>query len=203
MHLLNGIGRYFTAVLIAAMPVVGAQAATFTAQEQANMKLVEDFYEANDAMAAAGDVNMIHGIAEKFIGEGYIQHMAAGKKYGNGRDNFIKMTLDMPARPARAGGPTAGGPPAGGPPRQMQRAQVLALWAKDDLVIRVSGRGPTAEGATGPANVIFNMFRVKDGKLVEHWDSSSSQSPQMGGGPPGGAPAGAGPAGAPPSGPAP
>ena len=176
------------AALIAAMPIVSTQAATFTAQEQANMKLVADFYEANDAMAAAGDPTMIRGIAAKYIGEGYIQHIAAGKKYGNGRDNFIRMALDMPKRPA---------PPAGSPPRQIQRAQVLALWAKDDLVIRVSGRGPTAEGASGPGNVIFNMFRVVDGKLVEHWDSSSSESPGMGGGPPGAPPAGPVPSGKP------
>jgi predicted SnoaL-like aldol condensation-catalyzing enzyme len=214
MHCLKYLRWSLTAVLIAAMPIVSAQAATFTAQEKANMKVVEDFYVANDAMAAAGDVNMIHGIAEKFIGEGYIQHMAAGKKYGNGRDNFVRMTLDMPSRPARAaggppaGGPAAGSPPAGapaagGPPRQMQPAQVLALWAKDDLVIRVSGRGPTEPGATGPANVIFNMFRVVNGKLVEHWDSSSSESPGRGGGPAGAAPTGAAPPGAGPSGPAP
>jgi predicted SnoaL-like aldol condensation-catalyzing enzyme len=196
MQCFKGLGRSLTAVLIAAMPLVSAQAATFTAQEQANMKVVADFYVANDAMAAAGDVNLIHGIAEKYIGEGYIQHMAAGKKYGNGRENFIRMTLDMPSRPPRpAGSPAAGGPPAGSPPRQMQPAQVLALWAKDDLVIRVSGRGPTADGASGPANVIFNMFRVTNGKLVEHWDSSSSESPGMGGGPPGAAPPGPAPAG--------
>jgi predicted SnoaL-like aldol condensation-catalyzing enzyme len=194
MHRLSGIGRSLAAALIAALPMMSAHAATFTAQEQANMKVVADFYEANDRMAAAGDPTMIREIAPKYIGEGYIQHMAAGKKYGNGRDNFIRMTLDMPKRPA---------PPAGSPPRQMQRAQVLALWAKDDLVIRVSGRGPTDPGATGPANVIFNMFRVVDGKLVEHWDSSSSESPGMGGGPPGAGPPGAGPAGAPPSGAAP
>lgn len=191
MHCLKGLGLSLTAVLIAAIPMVGAQAATFTAQEKANMKVVEDFYVANDAMAAAGDVNMIHGIAEKYIGEGYIQHMAAGKKYGKGRENFIRMTLDMPSRPARA---------AGSPPGQMQPAQVLALWAKDDLVIRVSGRGPTAEGASGPANVIFNMFRVQNGKLVEHWDSSSSESPRMDGPPADGAPPGAGPAGPAPAG---
>lgn len=194
MHFLKVLGQFLTAVFIAAMPVLSAHAGTFTAQEQANMKLVADFYDANDRMAAAGDPTMIREIAPKYIGEGYIQHMAAGKKYGNGRDNFMRMTLDMPKRPA---------PPAGSPPRQMQPAQVLALWAKDDLVIRVSGRGPTAPGATGPGNVIFNMFRVVDGKLVEHWDSSSSESPGMGGGPPGAGPAGVGPAGAPPSGPAP
>jgi predicted SnoaL-like aldol condensation-catalyzing enzyme len=188
MRCFRGLGQVLMAALIAAMPIVSAQAATFTAQEQANMKLVADFYEANDAMAAAGDPTMIRGIAAKYIGEGYIQHMAAGKKYGNGRDNFIRMALDMPKRPA---------PPAGSPPRQIQRAQVLALWAKDDLVIRVSGRGPTAEGASGPGNVIFNMFRVVDGKLVEHWDSSSSESPGMGGGPPGAPPAGPVPSGKP------
>jgi hypothetical protein len=41
------------------------------------------------------------------------------------------------------------------------------------------------------------MFRVVDGKLVEHWDSSSSESPGMGGGPPGAPPAGPVPSGKP------
>ena len=194
MHGLKSLGQAFLAIgLIAVLPLAGARAGTFTAQEQANMKLVADFYEANDTMAAAGDPTMIRDIAAKYIGEGYIQHMAAGKKYGNGRDNLIRMALDQPARPR----------PANSPPRPIQRAQVLALWAKDDLVIRVSGRGPTAEGATGPSNVIFNMFRVVNGKLVEHWDSSSAEAPGMSGGLPGDGPPGAPPAGAGPSGPAP
>src|SRR5450755_2349560 len=96
MRCFRGLGQFVMAALIAAMPIVSAQAATFTPQEQANMKLVADFYEANDAMAAAGDPTMIRGIAAKYIGEGYIQHRAAGKKYGNGRDNLIRMALDMP-----------------------------------------------------------------------------------------------------------
>ena len=106
MHCFRGPKQFLMAALITAMPIVGTQAGTFTAQEQANMKLVADFYEANDQMAAAGDPNLIRGVAAKYIGEGYIQHMAAGKKFGNGRDNFIRMALDMPKPPA---------PPAGSP----------------------------------------------------------------------------------------
>ena len=50
-------------------------------------------------------------------------------------------------------------------------------------------RDPTT-GEVKPS-YIFNMFRVKDGKLVEHWDVSPGMAS-----PPAGAPAGPGAAGA-------
>jgi len=160
MHYFKGLATSLTAVFMAGVPLMSAQAATFTAQEQANMKLVADFYVANDELAASGDVTRIRGIAEKYIGEGYIQHMAAGKVFGNGRENFIRMAESGPRLPAR--------PPGSAPP---QPAKVLALWANGDLVVRVSSR-PSRDG--GSPSVLFNMFRVENGKLVEHWDSSSA-----------------------------
>jgi hypothetical protein len=42
--------------------------------------------------------------------------------------------------------------------------------ADGDLVVRISSR--SMPGVKGDA-FIFNMFRVKDGKLSEHWDASS------------------------------
>jgi predicted SnoaL-like aldol condensation-catalyzing enzyme len=68
--------------------------------------------------------------------------------------------------------------------------------AEGDKVMLLTSRDQPdpATGGVKPS-YIFNMFRVKDGKLVEHWDVSSG----MGGPPPsGGAPPSGGP-GAPPA----
>jgi predicted SnoaL-like aldol condensation-catalyzing enzyme len=46
--------------------------------------------------------------------------------------------------------------------------------ADGDLVIRVSSRSmPKPDGKGVSTGYIFNMFRVQDGKLAEHWDASS------------------------------
>jgi predicted SnoaL-like aldol condensation-catalyzing enzyme len=46
-----------------------------------------------------------------------------------------------------------------------------------------------APGDNGTTSVIFNMFRVQDGKLAEHWDSTNPSMMPGGlrgsGGPPG------------------
>lgn len=174
--------RILLATLLAAAPFGLTQAATNTAQESANMKVVADFYAALDAADAKGNMKQqIRSIAEKYLQPDYHQHMEAQKAYGPGREGFIKMFEGMPAMPL----PLGAAPP---PPK------ILALVGNGDIVIRVSART-----MPGQANemTIFNMFRVKDGKLAEHWDSSSGG---MGGPPPGGPPGGKPPGGMPPGG---
>lgn len=144
-------------LLCVAMPLVISQAATYTAQEQANIKLVADFYAALDA--AGSDLkSKIRGIAEQYLKPDYIQHMQAQGPYGKGRDGFIRMLEQMPPMPA-APGAAAPQPP-----------KVLLLNAEGDLVVRISSR--TMPGREG-ISYIFNMFRVQDGKLAEHWDATS------------------------------
>ncbi|MDB6014890.1 MAG: hypothetical protein JWL65_7140 [Gammaproteobacteria bacterium] len=158
--------RFATAVLAglfgAALPWLSTQAATYTPQEEANIKLVAEFYAALDRGDAAHDLKQkIRSIAEQYLQPDYIQHAEGARTFGSGREGFIRMFEQMPAMPAAPG---AGAPP---PP------QVMALMADKDRVIRVSARSMPGPG--GPvASYIFNMFRVQDGKLAEHWDSSSA-----------------------------
>jgi predicted SnoaL-like aldol condensation-catalyzing enzyme len=170
-----------TGLLGVAMPFASTQAATYSKQEQANIKVVADFYAALDRGDADGDLKKkIRAIAEQYLAPDYFQHVEAQRAYGPGREGFIKMFEHMPAMPAPpaagappagAGGPAAGAPPAGGPPTgALPPAKVLALMADGDLVVRISSR--SMPGVKGDS-FIFNMFRVKDGKLAEHWDASS------------------------------
>jgi predicted SnoaL-like aldol condensation-catalyzing enzyme len=140
-----------------------AHAATYTPQEEANVKLVADFYAALDNADAHGDMKQqIRSIAEKYMQADYIQHMEAGKKFGQGREGFIRLLEQAPAMPA---------PPAGMAPPP---AKVLSLIANGDIVVRVSSRMmPPAPGAEANPSYMFNMFRIQNGKFAEHWDASS------------------------------
>jgi predicted SnoaL-like aldol condensation-catalyzing enzyme len=155
--------KLFVACAMGAGLVMSAHAATYTPQEEANVKLVADFYAALDKADAHGDMKQkIRFIAEKYMQSDYIQHMEAAKKYGQGREGFIRLFEQGPAMPP---------PPAGMAPPP---AQVLSLIANGDIVVRVSAHiMPAAPGAEASPNYIFNMFRIQNGKFAEHWDASS------------------------------
>lgn len=169
-------------LLCMAMPFADSRAATYTAQEQANMKLVTDFYAELDA---AGPVlkQKIRGIAERYLKPDYIQHMDQQGPFGPGREGLIQMLEQMPATPAptagtqQAGAPGAEATPAGGPPvGAMPSAKLLVLAARGDLVVQVTSRTMP----DGKGTYIFNMFRVQDGKFAEHWDAHSDAAPDAG-----------------------
>jgi predicted SnoaL-like aldol condensation-catalyzing enzyme len=147
------------------MSFVSAMAATYTAQEQANRKVVADFYAALDRGDAQHDLKRkIRGIAERYLGRGYIQHDEMMRSYGPGREGFIRLFKSMPSPPS--------GPPGAA---ALPSPKVLALMANGDLVIRVSTRTVRAPGGKGVmTGYIFNMFRVQDGRLVEHWDAANA-----------------------------
>jgi predicted SnoaL-like aldol condensation-catalyzing enzyme len=171
------------------------------------------------ARGTPGGESNFRVIAEKYIAENYHQNSPGwiALTQGEGREAFIKM---MTARsgggtrgagraggaPPGAGTPPAGGAPvAGGAPAGGARAggaartatKVVFIGAVGDRVVRISGNGS--------ADLVFNMFRVENGKLAEHWDAfmvsglPGGEGRAGGSGSPGaGAPAGGPPAGGPP-----
>jgi predicted SnoaL-like aldol condensation-catalyzing enzyme len=152
-----------------------------TPQEEANKKLVLDFYSALNRAEAAGDLrDEIRKIAEQYIAADYIQHNQMAARAGSGREGLIASFQKMPSGP-----PNAASKPA----------QLLTIMASGDMVMQVTGRDlPGLNGGPPQSLFIFNLFRVQNGRLAEHWDGSSGGSmnpPGMGGGPapvPGAAP---------------
>lgn len=138
-------------------------------EEKANAQVVLDFYNAmNDADEAGAMKDRIQGIAEKFISPDYVQHAETFANLpgpGNARDKLVRMFKSMPAMKA--------------PPRP----KTEAIMAEGDRVMLLTSREAT-NPSTGKVtvNYIFNMFRIKDGKLIEHWDISAP--PPGAGGPP-------------------
>jgi len=140
---------------------IGAAQAHDTPQEAANKKLVRDFYTALDDAQIEGTIREKNpGIIEKYIDVDYIQHREGGKQ---GRAGLLESARNAPA-PARA---------AGAPNPMAQRATLVAIMAEGDRVIQVTSRTmpDPATGGTKPT-YIWNMFRIKNGMLAEHWDSA-------------------------------
>ena len=140
--------RVIVGVVLAASLGTAAYAHN-TAQEAANKKLVGDFYA---ELEKPDQAQRIAGIAERFIAPDYIQHQEGAK---NGREALVK---DFQGRP-KAG------------QNAMAPAKLIAIMAEGDKVIQVTSRDvpDPATGGTKPA-IIWNMFRIKNGQLAEHWD---------------------------------
>lgn len=152
-------------------------AAQDSALEEANKQLVLDFYDAlNDADEAGAMADRIASIAETYLHPAYTQRAGMFRGLpgeGSDRDKLVGLFRSLPPMP---------GPPA-------PRPDTVSIMAEDDLVMLLTRRERT-DPATGQTSetFIFNMFRVEDGKLIEHWDTSPAGGPPPG--PPPGAPAG-------------
>ena len=152
---------------VAAVLLVGlifggpAEAATNTPAEIANEKLVVDFYAALDAANSTGSIaQQARAIAERYISPDYIQHREGEGAIGNGREAFIHATEAAPPGPV--------------PIEMRTPAKPVALMADGDQVIIVTSRDiPNPAGGTRPV-FIFNLFRIVNGKLAEHWDALPS-----------------------------
>ena len=170
--------RMALALVAALATTVPALAAQETPTEQANKQTVLSFYAALNAADATHTMKQrIRGIAEKYLSPAYTQHSAAFTSLpgpGTARDKLIRMFQNMPSAPAAA----------------QTAPTTVAIMAEGDKVMMLTSRERHSPGiGTTQTAYIFNMFRVKDGQLVEHWDVSPGMS-----GPPPGAPAGGPPA---------
>lgn len=160
------------ALALAAAATVASPATAGTPQEQANKEVVLGFYDALNASDAAGTTaHDFPIIAEKYLHPDYTQHSDQFKNLpgpGSDRDKLIRMFQSMPPQPAGAE------PPAMGPQKR------LAVMAEGDLVMLFMQRDLVDPSGVTHPNFIFNMFRVKEGKLSEHWEVSNGMGPPPG-----------------------
>ena len=117
-----------------------------TPEEAANKQLVLNFYRDIEATMATGKMSEMSKLDAKYLDPGYIQHSVNGQ-----------------------GGPGRQQP--GGPRPKMGPTTLLAITAEGDKVIQVTSRDMTGPDGKTNKTIIFNMFRVKNGKLIEHWDA--------------------------------
>jgi predicted SnoaL-like aldol condensation-catalyzing enzyme len=137
----------FAQVPPTAAPNQAALLKSTDAKLAANKKLVFDMYR---AIIQAGRTDL----APQYFTEGYIQH---NPNVSTGRDAlvaYIKKT-----RPVRPIEPTITFP-------------VIAIMAEGDLVmVAVVNYAPDPESPGKKyASTHFDLFRIENGKIAEHWD---------------------------------
>jgi predicted SnoaL-like aldol condensation-catalyzing enzyme len=141
-----------------------AQAGPMTAKEQANLKFVLDWWR--DVLQAR------HlDLAPKYQAENYIQHNI---NVPTGRAGFVQFF-----------GRT--GAPVNPIPEKLANPPVVQ-FAKGDFVVLVwerEGKDPADPSKTYKYNT-YDMLRIENGKVQEHWDYAQKAK----GGPTGGAPDG-------------
>jgi predicted SnoaL-like aldol condensation-catalyzing enzyme len=147
-------------VLLAVSPAFAQSAA----QLEANKKIAMEFFR--QGITAQERYNLLH--------DGYVQHNPAFKKFADDnkisyKEGFLKM---MSANMARAGGAGAG---RGAGPQPPPTNATYLVMAEGDLVTVLQQRNlqdPTAPPGTFYQQYWFDTFRIRDGKLYEHWDGA-------------------------------
>jgi predicted SnoaL-like aldol condensation-catalyzing enzyme len=146
------------------------------AQLDANKKVAMQFFQlTGDARVALADPS-------------YKQHNPAfvkgGREAGLSDFDYFKQRFGGPGR--QGGGPGGGGRGDAAAPQPPPGNPLEIVMAECDLVTVIHKnyrQDPTAAPGTWFEAYTFDTFRVRNGKLVEHWDSAVINPP---------APAGAG-----------
>ncbi|MBI4265731.1 MAG: hypothetical protein HY657_15255 [Acidobacteria bacterium] len=162
-----------TAVGLLAQPAAIAQTGPTPAPLEANKRVVMEFYR--PGITPDERYALIH--------KDYLQHNAAYVKYAkerniSGNEAFRQIRLAQ-AEAIAAGRATPPGQAAPGAP---QGNTFHVLYAEGDLVVRIAQRWPADPTRTGQFYETFtwDTFRVRNAKLVEHWDGATLQAPARG-----------------------
>lgn len=153
--------QVFVAVLTLASSLVEAQvpvtpfaspdalAASADAKLARNKKLVSDFWR---EVVEAGNIDA----ADKYVADNYIQH---NPNIATGRRALVEQIARNVKRQAV---------------QNRIKAPVVAFVAEGNLVVvaLVSELADPADSDKKYTTTWFDMFRIDDGKIVEHWDSA-------------------------------
>jgi len=178
----------FALALLAAAPAMAQQPAvqanptpgcTATpAQLAANKKVVLAFFDPTVDRLSLADPS-------------YKQHNPAFKKRAEDAHISDYEEFKNAFGPGRQGGRGGGGRGPGAGPAPPQGNQLEVVTAECDIVTVIHKnyrQDPTADPGKFYEAFTFDTFRVKDGKLVEHWDTALINPPAPAGGAPAGGP---------------
>ena len=152
----NAIHLAMTVViaLVVSSSLAFPQAKTMSAEEQANLKVVSDWWR---EVLQAGHTEL----AEKYMAADYLQH---NPNISTGRAAFVEVFSRRAPREIQ---------PALNPAPAIQFAKgpyVVFVWERE---------AKDQSGATYKYN-FFDIVRVENGKVAEHWDSVFKNTPPAG-----------------------
>ena len=152
--------RFVLAAPLLLTPVGQAQSAATAAQFEANKNLVRELYKnfpANPEAAAQVLADYYVEHAPRFVEYNQVNHM-------NGKPGFIQATKSILGGIGRAG--ERGAPQARVPELTLaEGALVTFIWKRS--VPESKDPSKNYEAFT------FDTYRVKNGKLAEHWDAGT------------------------------
>jgi len=138
------------------MPAADQQAllASPDAKLAANKKLVYDFWR---EVFEGGHMEAV----DKYLAEGYVQH---NPKVPTGRAGFVQVFSKF-ARPR--------------PVQARIEAPLVSIVAERDMVVLsfASERPDPSDKSKKYTTTWFDMFRIEDGKIAEHWDPATKEQP--------------------------
>jgi predicted SnoaL-like aldol condensation-catalyzing enzyme len=148
-------------ILCAAAVTIPSAASAETARETANKQVVIGYFRELDRLEKLSHDEAkkeFPPVLAKYCRPDYIQHNESMAAYGQGTAGLMRMFDSASA------GPTLGA------------SHVVTVMALGDLVVRINTR--EMPGRAKPL-MIFNLFRLQDGLIAEHWDGYSGVNPAM------------------------
>jgi predicted SnoaL-like aldol condensation-catalyzing enzyme len=130
------------------------------AKGEANKQLVQNFLrDVRQASMVDHDPKKVRQVVEQYMAENYIQHSAI---FAPGREGYLQGMLKQFSNVPKEGAPM--------PP--MPKMKDIYFLADGDLVTWVSeftSAEPGPASASSAPKYDFNMMRIENGKLAEHW----------------------------------
>jgi predicted SnoaL-like aldol condensation-catalyzing enzyme len=163
------MNRVVIAVLAAALTLSGSgMAVAQTAAElEENKRIASEFFR--PGITPEERYALLH--------DDYIQHNPVFKKFADENELTYKEGFRRMMAQFAAGGPPAGNADAPQPPPGDPLYMVLA---EKDLVFIMRQQfrqDPTESPGTFYEAFAWDVFRIKDGKLYEHWDGATINPP--------------------------
>lgn len=132
-----------------------------TAREAANRQVVIGYFRELDRLEGLSHDEArkeYPAVMARYCRPDYIQHNESMAAYGQGTAGLLRMFDNA------AAGPTLGA------------SHEVTVMARGELVVRINTRA--MPGGKQPL-MIFNLFRLQDGLIAEHWDGYSGTNPAM------------------------
>jgi predicted SnoaL-like aldol condensation-catalyzing enzyme len=135
-----------------------ALAYTAESNNPANEQVVLRFSQALDQSIRSGTLTQdVAGIATRYLREDFIEHRAGE---ASGRQAFIDSHL-------RIGAHLTANP-------NYEFARVVEIMSKGDRVILLTHRDHNPANLAQKVDLyIFNMYRIENGQVAEHWEAMS------------------------------